>query len=208
SMAVRSTARGVPAVEATLKMLHPIMPHLTEELWSHIKPGHGLLMAAPWPVIPEEFAAPEDEAAVERTFGVVRALRALRAEAALHPGSKSPLAFAEGDLSEADRELLRSQAWFEEVRPGKPEGRSLAAASGGVDLYLPVEGLLDPEKELARLAKESEKLTAEVGKMRARLDNPQFAERASAEAVAKAQADLADLETRLEKTEERRKLFA
>ncbi|CAN5633230.1 valine--tRNA ligase [soil metagenome] len=195
------------AIGATLKMLHPVMPHLTEELWSHVRPESGLLMASSWPEIPEWFYAPDDEVSVERTFGIIRTLRALRAEAALNPGAKSPLAYADGDLSPEDRELLKSQAWFEEVLPGKPAGRSLVSTSGGVDLYLPVEGLLDPEKESARLTKESEKLTSEIATMRARLDNPQFAERASPEAIAKAKADLAELESKLAKLEERRELF-
>lgn len=196
------------AIEAFLKMLHPVMPHLTEELYSHLPvPGKApFLMIASWPSLPESYSQPETEAAVERVFEITRALRALRADLDLTPGKVVPVAYYEGDLGDGES-VVRSQAWATELLPGRPAGRFVSAHRLGVDLHLPIEGLIDPEK-IVRLGKELEKTRSDMDKLAAKLSNPQFVERAKPEVVEKDRALLAELGERVKKLDEQMRLFA
>ncbi|MGV3617319.1 MAG: class I tRNA ligase family protein, partial [Fimbriimonas sp.] len=198
------------AFEAFLKMLHPVMPHLTEELYSYL-PISGkapFLMSASWPSEVSEFAGSEAEGRIERVFEAVRTLRALRAGLDIAAMRPIPTAYYEGDLAEAA--VLRSQAWVEDLRVGRPpEGeRFVSATSGGVDLHLPISGLVDLDKMLLTLEREETKVTEERGKLAARLENPQFVERAKPEVIERDRAALAELDAKLAKLAERRALFA
>ncbi len=198
------------AVEAFLKMMHPVMPHITEELYSHL-PIEGkapFLMSSSWPELPSSFDQPQSETDIERIFEVTRALRALRAELDLQPIKVIPSVYVEGDLN-GNESVLASQGWVTEIIYGRPsEGRFVSTTVLGVDLHLPISGLVDTEKELARLQKEQDKASAELAKIEARLSNPQFTERAKPEVVEKENATLQALRDQLEKITERRKLFS
>ncbi|HEY0868676.1 MAG TPA: valine--tRNA ligase, partial [Fimbriimonas sp.] len=207
-------ARQVPqwvlltSLEAFLKMMHPVMPHLTEELYAHlpIQDKSPFLMSSAWPSLPRGYTNPEAEAEIERAFEVTRALRALRAEidqAAMRP---IPIAFYEGDLGGNDA-IVASQAWIENLQKGKPEGAFVSATAAGVDLHLPIEGLVDAEKEVARLEKDLAKAQDDLGKLEARLSNPQFVEKAKPEVVERERANAQDLRDKAAKIQERMKLF-
>jgi valyl-tRNA synthetase len=208
--AQRATPQWVllTAIDAFLKMMHPVMPHLTEELYSHLPlPDKAqFLMSARWPQLPEVFLQPETESRVERAFEITRALRALRAELDLTAMKPIPEAFFEGDLAGADP-IVASQAWIRELKPGRPDGKFVSTTAEGVDLHLPIGGLVDPERELARLEKEQVKATDELRKLEARLENPAFVERAKPEIVQRERDAAEELRTKLQKIEERRKLF-
>ncbi len=198
------------SLEALLKMLHPVMPHITEELYAYlpIEDKAAYLMSAAWPNLPAEYSDPATEARVERTFEIVRALRALRASVDLAAMKSAPIVYVSGDL-QGNEETLRTQAWFEQIVLGAPpEGeRCVSTTLEGVDLHLPIGDLLDPQKELARLDKESEKLSAELLKIQGQLDNPLFMERAKPELIEKLQANREEVEGKLGKIVERRALF-
>lgn len=197
------------AVDAFLKMLHPIMPFLTEELYQHL-PIEGkspFLMAAEWPQLPSSFHRPDSEARLERAYEITRELRALRHELGLTPREPVPLAYFEGSLDGCES-LIASQAWIERLEPGKPtEAQCLTATLAGVDLYLPLAGLVDPAKEVERLDREIAKAEADLGPIKARLDNPQFVERAKPEIVQRERDALEELKVKLAKLAERRRLF-
>lgn len=198
----------VQALDAFLKMAHPVMPHITEEVYQHlpIENKTAFLMAASWPEIPTEWLKHPDESRVERWMEWVRALRALRAELSLTPRSMVPTVHFAGDLAGGEA-CVMSQAWVEALVPGRPTESHLSASIAGVEFYLPTAGLIDVEKERARLTKEEERLMAQIGPLEKRLGDPNFAERAKPEAVEKARADLADLTDRLEKTRQSLKLI-
>lgn len=198
----------VETLSAFLAMLHPIMPHLTEEVHAHlpIPDRPEFLMASRWPEIPAEFADEAVEARVERWFAVTRALRALRAEVGLAAMRTVPEAYAEGDLAGGEG-VVASQAWVGELKPGRPAGKFVTTTAEGVDLHLPIEGLIDLDKERARLAKETERAEADLAKLRQRLENPQFVERAKPEVVERERATAAELEATLVKLRERARLF-
>jgi valyl-tRNA synthetase len=214
--AERATPQWVllTAFDAFLKMLHPVMPHLTEELYSFLprlsaeSEGAGFLMSSAWPDDLEQFRDEDAESRVERVFEAVRTLRALRASLDIPAMRTIPAAYYEGDLG-PEAAILRSQAWIEDLRAGKPEGeRALSATAGGIEVHLPITGLVDVDKLLAGLDREEAKLTEDRDKLAARLENPQFVERAKPEIIERDRALLAELESKLEKVAERRRLFA
>ncbi|HRK22528.1 MAG TPA: valine--tRNA ligase, partial [Fimbriimonadaceae bacterium] len=110
-------------IEAFLKMLHPIMPFLTEELYHHlpIQSKSKFLMTSAWPAIPESFLSESSEQRLERAFEIVRSLRALRHEVGLTPREVIDLVHFDGDLAGIE-DLILSQAWVRELRSGKPAG--------------------------------------------------------------------------------------
>ena len=193
--------------DAFLKLLHPVMPFLTEELYGYLPlPNKSdFLMAAPWPQAGTNYA--ESEAMVGRAFEVTRAMRSLRAGLDLAAMKPIPRAYFVGDLAGVE-EIVRTQAWTEELVAGVPTEKSVSTTIAGVDLYIPVDGLIDVDKQRGRLAKEEENLAAELKKLTDRLSNPQFTERAKPEVIERDRAAVADLEDRLEKNRERQRLFA
>jgi valyl-tRNA synthetase len=165
-------------------MLHPVMPHITEELFAYLplpeKPP--FIMQAQWPVLPEDYLDTGAERRIERAFEVTRALRALRAELRITPRDVLPVAYFEGDLVGVE-DIVRTQAWVEDLRQGCPSEMHISTTAAGVDLHLPVGEGIDRDAEVARLEKEREKLTVELAKLSQRLDDPNFVGRAKPEIV-------------------------
>ncbi|MCW5939949.1 MAG: valine--tRNA ligase [Fimbriimonadaceae bacterium] len=182
------------AIESFLKMAHPIMPFITEEVHSHL-PGkdHELVMASAWPEPRPDWHDPEAEETVGRWFEATRALRALRAELGIGPGKQADLAYFEGDLGEGAG-IVREQAWIGELRKGRPSEPSLSESLPGLDVHLPMAGMIDPAKETARLEKERARLEEEISRVKARLSDPTFSEKAKPEVVEKAKSDLSERE--------------
>lgn len=199
----------VTCLEAFLKMMHPIMPHITEEIYSHL-PIEGkaeFLMAAPWPALADSLVDEEAEAAVERVFAVTRALRALRAAVDLEPGRQIESAWFEGPLT-FGQDVVASQAWVGSLVEGRPDGKFVSSVIEGVQLHVSIGEGIDLAKLTEKLTREREKLTTEAAKLRERLSNPQFVERAKPEIVEKERANLTDLEERLASVGERLDLLA
>jgi valyl-tRNA synthetase len=188
-------------------MMHPVMPHITEEVYSHLPvPAKSrFLMEASWPTP----AAQVDEAAearVESWIETTRALRALRAELGLAAMKPIAVAYFEGDLGDGVG-TVAGQAWIEDLRQGRPDGKFVSASLPGLDLHIPTEGLVDEAAELQRIAAQVEKTAAELAKLEQRLGNPQFVDRAKPEVVERERANAADLRDVLAKLEARRRLF-
>lgn len=194
--------------EAFIKMMHPVMPHITEELYSHLPLENKapFLMSASWPTFPEEFDQPEAEDAIERIFEATRALRALRAELGLNPMVSIPVAYYEGDLGDGES-VIRSQAWFDSLTAGKPEGSFLSTAVRGITFHLPLDGVIDLEKLKAGMERDVLKFAAEALKIETRLGNPQFVERANPDVIERDREALAELRSKIEKLEARKVLF-
>ncbi|MCC7231256.1 MAG: valine--tRNA ligase [Fimbriimonadaceae bacterium] len=199
----------ITCIEAFLAMLHPIMPHLTEEVYSHLPIAHKapFLMAASWPTLEDAFANPAVESKIERVFEITRSLRALRAELGLAAMKPLPEAYYEGDLGSGEA-VLRSQAWIESLIPGRPsDGKFISTTVMGVDLHLPIGDLVDMEKECARLVREEEKVAGDLKKLEVRLSNPDFVSRAKPEVIERDRALVEELRSKLAKFGERKKLF-
>ncbi len=216
-------------LEATLRLLHPIMPFVTEEIWQQLPSKTGSISLAPYSVADEVLLDPEAEAAITLLIDSITALRGLRAE--FTPGGQEnetaraamltrKLTVVAVPDSEVPGATLRDQlpALAALARLGEitiaadapAGGKYVPAGVTGAAFYVPASELLDgldPAKESARLAAEIAKLDKELAGVRGRLDNPSFVARALPEVVEKARADAADLVQRQAKLEMRRGLL-
>ncbi len=191
-----------------LVLLHPLMPHLSEELW------HGLtgatettfLALQPWPAA--EAAALDEglEASFAELIEAIRVVRNLRAVAGLKPNQGAPVLFITGrqELAAVLREgsddittLTRAESVTvldPAAAAARPATRALAAVSGELQVLLPLEGLVDLDALRARLEKDIAKATKEISGLAGRLANPNFAGKAPPEVVAECKANLAEAE--------------
>jgi valyl-tRNA synthetase len=171
------------ALERTLELLHPVMPFVTEEIWSFMPGREGLLAVAPWPEADESRIDREAEAEVERLIEAVTALRRYRDEV----GARATVPIRGRLVAEdygALREQLARMARFELVDGGSPDGDVLATVpipGGGVQV-LPSEAF-DAEEARSRIAARREQLAKEVERAERKLANEQFVTRAPAAVV-------------------------
>ena len=201
----RQTAQYVLGyvLEGTLRLLHPFMPFITEEIWQHI-PHEGIsIMVSQWPGNDEKALSQlindGDEAAMTAIMESIKTIRALRLEVNAAPGKKSEviLNFTDESLRQvfADNEgYLTVLAAAEPVTmlaagSDKPEN-AMAGVVNGVEIYLPLKGLIDVDKEVARLNKEMATLEKEVSRLEKKLGNQGFLAKAPAEVVAGEQEKL------------------
>ena len=201
----RQTAQYVLGyvLEGTLRLLHPFMPFITEEIWQHI-PHEGIsIMVSQWPGNDEKALSQMindgDEAAMTAIMESIKTIRALRLEVNAAPGKKSEviLNFTDESLRQvfADNEgYLTVLAAAEPVTmlaagSDKPEN-AMAGVVNGVEIYLPLKGLIDVDKEVARLNKEMTTLEKEVSRLEKKLGNQGFLAKAPAEVIAGEQEKL------------------
>ena len=183
----------VTVLDTFCKLAHPFMPHITEEI-GRLLPGASedqFLDYSVWPALPEAWIDEHAENIMASQMEVVRVVRSLRQDNGINPKQVLPALFMEGEPVFSD--IVRSQAKFERIEQGQPEGAFVTARAVGIDFHLPLDGLIDKEKETERLTKSIEKLQKELAAVMVRLDNPQFAERAKPEIVQRERDSAAEL---------------
>ena len=203
----RTTRRTlVRVLEASLRLLHPIIPFITEELWQAVAPlanaktADSIMLAAYPKADPEKIvqAAFDQMAQLQDLIGAVRNLRG---EMGIAPNVKAPL-FVEGSVPEALLKYLPALTRLTEAKTvdGLPESEDApVAVCNGARLMLKVE--IDKAAETARLSKEAEKLQKALDKLNAKLSKPGYTEKAPAHLVEKDKADLAELTDKMGKVE-------
>lgn len=197
----------VKALRTFCQVAHPIMPFITEELNSYL-PGYDgrFLTQSHWPEATVNQMDERVSSKVQGWFEAVRAVRALRADASASPMKVLPEIWHEGDLNGGE-EVLMSQAWFTQVKQGRPEGSFLSATYGDLNFHLPIDGLVDVAKEKDKAEKDLAKKSAERDKLAARLNNQDFISRAKPEVVERDRQALADLDQEIMRLKERLLLF-
>jgi valyl-tRNA synthetase len=193
-------------LEALLRALHPIMPFITEEIWRRVAPVAGIsgatIMLAPWPAASDYAADAAAGADIDWIKGVILGIRQIRGEMDISPARRlAPLAQG-ASAQDAQRftrhaALLGRLAGIDEVKlldAGQSAPPSAAAVAGELTLLVPMEGLIEPAAELARLQKKQEKNRQEITRARAKLDNPNFVRNAPPEVVATEQERIAQFE--------------
>ncbi|MGB9919380.1 MAG: valine--tRNA ligase [Moorellales bacterium] len=188
----RRTAQRVllQVLRELMKLLHPFMPFITEEIWNYLPGSEGSLMLADWPV-PTGRTDPQAEEAVQLLMEVIRGIRNLRGEMRLPPAQSVPVylvaeAAATRSLLEEGRELIRRLAQAEpiEVRAQmEPPRQAAGAVAPGVQIFVPLAGLIDFDRERERLGKELAAVSRELARTRQKLANPDFLSRAPEEVV-------------------------
>ena len=209
---LRGTRRTlVRVLEAVLRLMHPLMPFVTEEIWQRVAPLAGRsgpsIMLEPYPVPRPEL---DDTVAVEHMTwikGLVLAIRRVRGELDLPPGRKIPVVLVEPSDTERDR-LARGDAYvralarvatIDILEAGAPPPKSATALVGDLEVLVPLEGIIDKDAEIDRLERQLDKLGKNLGRSRTKLGNPSFLDRAPAEVVEKERGRANELESSIGK---------
>jgi valyl-tRNA synthetase len=202
--AERAGATLAYALEVTLRLLHPVMPFVTEEL-ARALTGVETLTLGPWPGERPGDVDPPAEAAMADLQEAIVALRRFRAEHRVPSSSRPRLVVVPADdaqaaLFRAEADSVRRLARLDSVEIGSaPSTPTAKLLAGRAELYLPLEGLLDLDEERARLERELATLDAERTRAEAKLANPDFLEKAPGPVVAKARERLAEVDQALAK---------
>lgn len=176
-----------------LRLLHPFMPFITEEIWQSIPENDGMLINNHWPSYDKSFVDEEATKAMEMMMEAIRNLRNVRAEMNVVPSRKaSCLIYATddkiGETLLAQKEYLQTLASCADVirvtDKAKIPGDAVSAIVYGAELYLPLEDLIDFEKEFDRLSKEKQKLEGEIKRVVSKLANQGFVSKAPADLIA------------------------
>jgi valyl-tRNA synthetase len=195
----------IEVLEALLRTLHPIVPFITEEIWQRVAPAAGIsgetIMLQPL-ANPDEF--PTDESAeqeLEWVTGFILGIRQIRGEMDIPPGKPLPVLVQSPSPSDATRveqhglflqQLARIET-IEMLQAGSEPPAAATALLGGMKIFVPMAGLIDVDAERKRLLKRRDTLQTELDKIRAKLANQSFVERAPADVVAKQQQRHDDL---------------
>jgi valyl-tRNA synthetase len=190
---VETRAMAAWVLEVILKLLHPVAPFITEELWAQTapegRPREGLLIGAAWPELPGDYADPAAEAEIGLVIAAVMEGRSVRAELGVPPGARPDLIVTEA--GDAQRRALEASAAVightlrigaMRFEPAPPPG-SVAFVAQGVALALDVKGLIDLAAERARLSKEIAAQSADIDRTARKLANADFIGRAPLEVV-------------------------
>lgn len=185
-----------------LKLLHPIIPFTTEELWAAFSYGDAIIGRSEWPKADYLKGAEEAKDALDYLQLIVRAMRNLRAEIKMPPQQVAPKMFlrlkgiSRTDTVLENRDLLSLLTKVEHIEilssDSEKPSRSLSFVTGDWELFFPVGELLDLDKEVARLQGELQKLEKEIGKIDGKLSNKNFIDKAPADVVEKEKAALED----------------
>jgi valyl-tRNA synthetase len=207
----RTRAVLVEVLEKTLRLLHPVIPYVTEEIWQRLPHEGPSIMVAPYPQPEPEKYDVEDEAAMARVMRVVTAIRTLRATYEVDRKRRIDVTVVAPQEKDATfivehGALVRHLAGLGEFRvvaePLSPAGAAAQAPEtpgvlrqpvDGVELRVAMAGLFDVGAEKARLNKELAKIDGEMASLQRKLENPQFVEKAKPEVVSQARQRVEEL---------------
>ena len=204
-------------LEQALRMLHPFMPFVTEEIWQSVSPLTGAtgdsIMLAPWPTPEPEHTDRDAEDEIEWMKGIIVAIRTIRSEANIPPATTLEVTVA--NTSELDRDRLQRNGTFLQrlsksasiipIDNHDAETASLMALFGELEVRVPMAGLVDVTAELTRLDKEIAKAEAEKARLNGKLTNAKFIERAPADIVAAERQKLTQVDASLKVLQQQRR---
>jgi valyl-tRNA synthetase len=216
----RASARTtlLSVLEQALRLLHPFMPYITEDLWlrlpgadqSLLHPAYvgaePTIMLAAYPPVRTELIEESVEWQMQSVIDLISRVRNIRSEMNIKPGEAIPVVIGAADdalrsVFVANKNQIKRLARAGEITISEkleaPRASARAVLAGGAEVAVPLEGLIDFEQEQQRLKKEREKLEAESAKVQAQLSNPQFAERAPSEKVTELRARVEDIAQRV-----------
>ena len=211
----------VEVLECVLRLAHPLMPFITEEIWQRTSPLVGrkgaTVMTQPYPQAVSDRVDVHSEREMEWVMNFLLGVRRIRGEMNIPPGKPLPVILQNGQPTdrqwlEDSRELLVRLGRLSDIvwlETGEDAPESAIALLGDMRIMIPMKGLIDKEAELARLAKEIQRIEKELPRVEAKLNDPTFIGKAPAQVVAKEQAKLADLQSGLRQmTEQAEKIKA
>lgn len=211
--AERATAQHVLAtvLVSAMKLLHPYMPFITEEIYQCLPHEAESIMISKWPVADESLIDPEAERGMNAIMDSIKAIRNMRAEVNANPGKKIPAIML---VSEDLREVVaHNDSYIKllggidnlELRPlnGEKPENAMAAVVTGIEVYLPLAGLIDVEKETQRLSKELVAMEKDLQRAGGKLNNAGFLAKAPEDVIAKERAKYEELSGKIEAVKKR-----
>jgi len=210
-------ARMISILEQALRLLHPLTPYLTEELWQRLPIKHAQLlhgayrsaeptiMLATYPQVDESLVDERAESEMQAVIDLISRVRNLRSEMNIKPGERVRVLIAANEtlrnvFSESTDQIARLGR-ASEVSIDKhlkaPKASARAVLAGGAEVAIPLEGLIDFVQERARLLKEKEKLEKESAKLEGQLSNADFVARAPVEKVEELRSRITDIAQRI-----------
>ncbi len=181
-------------LDASLKLLHPFMPFITEEIWQRMPHRGTSIMVSEWPVVDESLFDDTSEASMTKIQDIIRVIRNLKAEMNISIQKRTDIIINVISDREAVKLISDALPYLELAKVGKVDivyksGERPKLSSIGVtqdaEIYMPLEGLIDIEKERARLSKDLVKVDKELERTKRKLDNPNFINKAKKEVVEK-----------------------
>ena len=211
--AERATAQHVLAtvLVSAMKLLHPYMPFITEEIYQCLPHEAESIMISKWPVADESLVDSEAERGMNAIMDSIKAIRNMRAEVNANPGKKIPAIML---VSEDLREVVaHNDSYIKllggidnlELRPlnGEKPENAMAAVVTGIEVYLPLAGLIDVEKETQRLSKELAAMEKDLQRAGGKLNNAGFLAKAPEDVIAKERAKYEELSGKIEAVKKR-----
>ncbi len=201
----RHTAQTVlvQVLKSILQLLHPFMPFITEEIWQALPHESESIMVSAWPQADKMPEYPEEASVLALDMEAVRAVRNIRAEMNVPLGKKIELIFAADTAADGLRQgetyikALCGADKFSVLPPNSPELADVQAQAAvahvrGIDIYLPLKGLIDLAKETTRLQKEVANMDKEIKRLESKLNNQGFLSKAPADVVEGERVKLTD----------------
>ncbi|WP_339214483.1 valine--tRNA ligase [Ornithinibacillus sp. FSL M8-0202] len=189
----KKTTQSVLAyvLDQTMRLLHPFMPFITEEIWQKLPHQGESITIAEWPKVQEDFHDEKASEEMKRLVSIIKAVRNIRAEVDT-PMSKQISLLIQAKDEAIVKELEHNRGYLERFcnpselviasKVDAPE-KAMTAVITGAEIFLPLEGLIDFDKEIARLEKELEKWNKEVERVQKKLSNQGFVAKAPAAVV-------------------------
>ena len=209
----KNTTRAVLlyVLDALLKLLHPFMPFLTEQVYKYLPGSEGFLMLQKWPEVRKDLIFPVEEKRMQGVMEIIRTIRNLRSEMNVAPSRKTRLILLPGEGWEAA--LTNGEGYFKRLAGASEvsliadraaiSGRMISAVTAPGELFIPLGDLVDFEKEIARLQKELDNLGKEMDRAKSKLNNPGFVQKAPAQLVEAEREKLAANEQKAKSLENR-----
>ncbi|MFE3576230.1 valine--tRNA ligase [Lysinibacillus sp. NPDC059133] len=204
--AAKKTTRSILAyvLDQTMRLLHPFMPFITEEIWQHLPHEGESITVAAWPTVRTDLHFAEEADNMKLLMDIIRSVRNIRAEVNTPMSKKVPLYISAKDAAtvtvlEANKAYLEKFCNPETLTIGESleaPGQSMTAVVTGAELFLPLVGLINLEEEIARLEKELEKWAKEVKLVTGKLSNEKFVSKAPEALVNAEREKLADYESK------------
>ncbi|MDF9844017.1 valyl-tRNA synthetase [Paenibacillus sp. PastF-1] len=194
-------------LDRTLRLIHPFMPFITEEIWQHLPHEGATITLAEWPKYDAALESPEAVAEMNLLMDIIRAVRNIRAEVNVPMSKKVELIIKAGSaetlsiISRNDNYISRfcNTSSFEAGLDPQTPDKVMSAVVTGAELLLPLSGLIDIEQEIIRLEKEVQTLNSEVERVEKKLGNQGFVAKAPAKVIEEERAKQADYSAKREK---------
>ncbi len=192
--------------DQTLRLLHPLMPFITEEIWQNLPHEGESITVAAWPTVNEDLMNRERAKEMQLLTDIIHAVRNIRAEVNTPMSKEIPMYIAAKTEAVAQT-LEENKAYIEkfcnpsELTVGvgvQAPGKAMSAVVTGAEIFLPLEGLINIEEELERLAKEEKKWIGEVKRVEGKLSNERFVSKAPEAVVEEERQKQVDYEAKLE----------